>query len=159
MATEPKNPAEDAAFILSLRAMESWLEERGWDALPLVLVLLPNSEDATPPTSDERVELLEFAIIGEGEPYEILAEASEPDALATVVATEAWTWPDDLPEEERVGRPSEHPRRVEVRSVIAVTRAGTIVTAMRPRGGEPVVEFDGGGPLVEAMRQAMTRTE
>src|SRR5690606_24440939 len=96
-----------------------------------------------------------WQVLGEGDPYEILDGAEEPDAAALVVASEAYAWPESVPPERRTGRPSESPDAIEVRMVLAVTREGEVMVVTRPRGGEPEVEVGGGGPLADAMRAAL----
>jgi hypothetical protein len=130
---------------LSVLATEAWLESRGWDAPPIVMVLVDRDGNE-----------LAYTAVGEGDPYEILEATDTGDALALLVAAELWAWPPDLPEQEQVGRPSQHPDRVEVRLVVALTRDGTTIGVARPRGGEPDLDTECTGPLVDAMRAAMT---
>lgn len=100
--------------------------------------------------------VLVYLVLGEGDPYEILRDADEPDALALVVASEGYAWPDSVRPADRTGRPSDHLDRVEVRMVMAVTRAGDVLLVTRPREGEPEVEHGGTGPLVDAMGAVMS---
>ena len=132
-------------MVLSVLTTEAWLESMGWDALPTVMVLVRHSGDE-----------LEYSVVGEGDPYEILQTIDADDALALLVAAELWAWPPDLPEDQRIGRPSEHLDRVEVRSVTALTRSGLTIGVVRPRGGKPIVETTCSGPLVDAMAAALT---
>lgn len=152
---EHQGDQDDGILILSLLATEAWLEERGWDSPPLVLALIAQGDDEAAPSGSSSTQTLAYAVIGEGEPYEILANGFVPDALAILVAAEAWGWPEDLPDEERLGRPSHHPRRVELRTVLAVTRARTVLSVTRARGSEPVVDVGGTGPLIDAMGRAL----
>lgn len=136
---------EPDLMVLSVLAMEAWLESRGWDEPPIVMAL-------------SRIEgpELEYAVLGEGDPYEILAETAPPSASMLLVAAEMWAWPPDLPESEQVGRPSEHPDRVEIRSVVALDHSGQTIGVVRQRGEEPFVEPSCSGPLVDAMSNALT---
>jgi len=136
------------ALVLSVLATESWLETRGWDAPPTVLALLDDTIDG-----EGSCELTYSRI--EGEPYEILEDNDWTDAAALVVAVEGWAWPADLPEDEQIGRPSEHPNRIEVRTVIAVSRSGEVISVLRLRGEDPFVEIECGGPLVAAIAAAL----
>jgi hypothetical protein len=147
-------------LIRSLLATEAWLEERGWDAPPLVLALLPRSDGGLPPSEEPSDQtLLLYEVIGEGEPYEILANTNKPNALALLVAVEGWSLPQDLDGAARQGRPSEHADRVEVRTVLAMTREGEVLSVTRERGREPLVEAGASGPLVDAMRLALRSSE
>lgn len=132
---------EWAAFLF---AYEASLEEDGWDATPVLMARMPDE-------GDEMV----FDILGEGDPYEIIEGSDTTGASALVISLEGWAWPTDLPESERTGRPSEHPDRVELRSVLAVTGTGESFTLTRERGGEPIIEHDCHGPLAEAMEAAL----
>lgn len=134
-------------LIRFLVEFEASLEEQGWDAVPMVLARIPDE-------GDEMV----FDVVGEGDPYELVEGWDATGVTAYVVASEAWSWPPGLPESERVGRPSDRPDRIEVRSVLAVTRTGEVVLVSRERGGEPVVERSAHGPLVDAMALALGGT-
>lgn len=126
---------------------EASLEEQGWDAAPTVLARVPDE-------GDEMV----FDVVGVGDPYELLESWDPAGVSAYVVSVEAWSWPPELPESERVGRPSERPDRIEVRSVMAVTRSGEVIVVSRQRGGEPIIERVAEGPLVDAMTEALQRS-
>lgn len=148
----------DEMLVLSLLATERWLDYRGWDQPAIVLALLPEAPDGVEvpglPRDDGTVALF-WQVLGEGDPYEILDGAEEPEAAALVAASEAYAWPSSVPPERRTGRSSESPDAVEVRMVLAVTRAGEVRLVTRPRGGEPDVEAGGGGPSADAMRAAL----
>jgi len=135
---------EPDLMVLSVLAMEAWLESRGWDEPPIVMALL-------------RIEgpELEYAVLGEGDPYEILIEAAPTSASLLLVAAEMWAWPPDLPESEQAGRPSEHPDRVEIRSVVALDQSGQTIGVVRQRGEAPFVERSCSGTLVDAMGAAL----
>lgn len=115
------------------------------DAVPTVLARIPDE-------GDEMV----FDVVAWGDPYEILERSGSPEVIGYVVSVEGWDWPSTVSDAERAGRPSDHPDRVEVRSVVAVTGSGEVVSLTRERGeDEPLLEHGGEGPLVEAMRVAL----
>lgn len=89
-----------------------------------------------------------------GDPYAFLDEVEvDPDrtpALALVV--NGWASPSDgrLPGV----RPSRHPDRMRVRSVVVVTPDGRQMTALRRRGAgaEPWLDGSGDGPMMRALQ-------
>lgn len=140
-------------LVASLLATEMWLEERGWDMPPMVLTL--EAVDTDPVTDDGTgAEALTYRIIGTGDPYEILDGLDASDAQAVLVAFEMWAWPPDLPETEQVGRPSEHPDRIEIRSLVARTRDHETMSVIRVRGEKPYMTRDVEGPLYDALDAA-----
>jgi hypothetical protein len=86
--------------------------------------------------------------VDEGEPYDIvelftLLPGEEFVALALVC--EGWAGPLDG------GRPSRHPRRQRVRTVVAVGRDGDRISVVRWRGGDAEVVEGGQGALMERL--------
>ncbi len=130
-----------------LVSFEASLEEEGWDALPVVLAQM--SEEG-----DEMV----FVVEGSGDPYEILEEVDPAGVLAYVVSMESWSLPRDVADADPGCRPSEHPDRVEVRAMVAVTRSGETICVIRNRGEEPRFEELRQGQLVDAMTAALHAT-
>jgi hypothetical protein len=90
--------------------------------------------------------------VAEGDPYDFLDWVrvdGSVDALALAVT--GWAFPPEAPETWR-GRPSAHPQRVRVRSVVVVTPDGRQCSALRRRDtGELLVDVDGEGPMMRAL--------
>ncbi len=115
----PGSPVFDTKVLaMSVMSMEEYLETRGWDQLPQVMALY-RAEDLNIAGTLEGQIGLGYQLLGEGDPYEILLEEPlEEAAVGLLVSVEGWSFPSDLPQEQRHGPPSEHPDKVEVRFAI-----------------------------------------
>lgn len=97
--------------------------------------------------------------LAEGDPYDFLdlvaVDEDDCDALALVAC--GWAFPPDDPA-TWTGRPSEHPRRLRVRTVVVVSPDGRQCAAVRQhRDHDPVsLEADGEGALLRALQRVWT---
>lgn len=146
---------DSQALVLAALAFEDWCEDQGWDQ-PTQLVEIRRVAEPREP-DDPDVEFVE--LVGEGDLFDILAEVELSEhALALLLAAEIWAFPPDLPEDQWVGRPSEHPDRVEVRTVTVVDVDGHAFDVHRVRGDdEATVTAEVSGRLVDAVRAAALR--
>ncbi len=86
--------------------------------------------------------------VDEGEPYEIVdlfTVLPGEDFVAVALVTEGWAGPLDG------GRPSRHPRRHRVRTVVAVGRDGAHVSVLRRRGATAEIVEGGQGALMDRL--------
>ncbi len=89
--------------------------------------------------------------LSEGDPYDMLedfAQCPDLDAEAVALTCEGWAAPYGISV-----RPSVHPARRRVRSVVSVGRSGERWSAIRQQGDDVLVTAHGAGPLFEAMAQ------
>jgi hypothetical protein len=94
--------------------------------------------------------------LAEGDPYcfldAIRVRNDEVPALALVAC--GWAFPPERPEEWH-GRPSTHPRRIRVRTVVVVTPDGRQCSAIDRRDtGAVIVDDRGEGPMMRALMNA-----
>lgn len=151
-----------------LLRLEAHLDSLGWDQPHGVLAVVgANQPGAT------RVGCTELAIVplavSHTHPFEVLAmRTMGPECIALIVVSEGWSYPPDLlADQDALSRthrwlsPSAHPRRVEQRTVMVVSRDGDDLAVSRPRGSEPIVldrehaQIEGRVP--DAMRRALGR--
>lgn len=90
--------------------------------------------------------------VAEGDPYDFLDWVRVDDTVdAVALAVTGWAFPPEAPETWR-GRPSQHPQRVRVRSVVVVTADGRQCAAIRRRdSGDLLVDSTGEGPMMRAL--------
>jgi hypothetical protein len=95
-----------------------------------------------------------WVLLAEGDPYQFLDEVrvDERHVVAVALATCGWSLPPEL-YGTWLGRPSEHPARLRVRSVVVVTPDLRHRSALRLRrpGESPIVTADGEGPMMRAL--------
>lgn len=156
-----------------ISSVESDINAMGWDRPARVFLLQGEPGD----------EFLRMMSEVEGHVGDFLEMATtslgpipENGSLGLAVATEGWTYPRHIGEQlakmtaeeqaeyGKLVRPSEHPERREVRSVILVTRDGEVAAITRIRGGndgedEVLAETDMTGRLVEQMKVALGLNE
>lgn len=139
--------------------VEAVVDEGGWDVAPTLWTLemptdVPPEVAAAASAHDDDEEphlhgvfALRMLEVLEAAPEEALVGRRAPqDAVAVLLAVEGWALPDDVcgPNDDLAlaamrTRPSEHPRRIETRQVLAVMRDGTLVIVRRDRGAAPYV--------------------
>jgi hypothetical protein len=94
--------------------------------------------------------------LAEGDPYDFLDRVSvdEVEFPTLALVAHGWAFPPDDPA-SWFGRPSEHPRRLRVRTVVVVVPDGRQCAAVRQRrDGDPVsLETDGQGGLLRALQR------
>jgi hypothetical protein len=86
--------------------------------------------------------------VDEGEPYaivELFTLLPGEDYVAVALVCEGWAAPPDA------GRPSRHPKRERIRTVVAVARDGGRTSVLRRLGGQPEVIDGGKGELMERL--------
>jgi hypothetical protein len=90
--------------------------------------------------------------VAEGDPYDFLDWVRVDESVdALALAVTGWAFPPEAPETWR-GRPSQHPQRVRVRSVVVVSPDGRQCSAIRRRDtGEVAVDANGEGPMMRAL--------
>ena len=139
-----------------LGMLEAQLDEEGWDAQPRLFVVNDASSSAhqNPEIMDAlRAEfdggaglsttgyLISEHAVPAGHPRDALVGMSVPPGTAALIlATEAWmTTGNGLDAAARGGgvRPSQDPRRLEIRQLTMVTRAGRLASLARVRGYGP----------------------
>jgi hypothetical protein len=93
-------------------------------------------------------------LLAEGDPYEFLDDVrvDERHVVAVALATCGWSLPPEL-YGTWPGRPSEHPARLRLRSVVVVTPDLRHRSALRLRrpGESPLVSEGGEGPMMRAL--------
>jgi hypothetical protein len=126
----------------------------GWHEPPQLYGLVPDAArrgSGLLPAGGRRWQRL-----AEGDPYRFLdavhVRNDEVPALALIAC--GWAFPPDRPEEWH-GRPSTHPRRVRVRTVVVVTPDGRQCSAIERRDtGGVIVDDRGEGPMMRALMGA-----
>jgi hypothetical protein len=96
--------------------------------------------------------------LASGDPYDFLDRvAVDDDCAALALVACGWAFPPDDPA-TWIGRPSAHPRRLRVRTVVVVSPDGRQCAAVRQRRpGDPVtLETDGEGALLRALQRVWT---
>jgi hypothetical protein len=90
--------------------------------------------------------------VAEGDPYDFLDWVRVDDSVdALALAVTGWAFPPEAPETWH-GRPSQHPQRVRVRSVVAVTPDGRQCAAIRRKDTDDLmVDTSGEGPMMRAL--------
>ena len=120
-------------LILTTLALEASLDRQGWGGPARLYGIDPDHT---------------WVQVDEGEPYaivELFTLLPGEDFVAVALVCEGWAAPPDG------RRPSRHPKRARVRTVVAVARDGGRVSVMR-RHGEAAEVIDGGsGALMERL--------
>jgi hypothetical protein len=116
----------------SLRHIDETMERLGWDRSPELFYLRRTTDSRTSGVALDKMATFD------GHPADELVGSYAPDDVDVVIlALEAWAYPDDAtPQDAATLRPSQHPRRVEERVVIAVGRDG-LYEVFRHVRGEP----------------------
>jgi len=102
---------------------------------------------------------LTFTIMGEGDADELLQHADLRDVDGILLSIEVWAWPHDLPEDQQIGRPSEHPDSVKLRATATLMCDMSFASVVREPGKKPIVEWTASGPLLELMVKALQASE
>ena len=177
--------ADPAEWDPLLLAIESSVDEGGWDQIPRLWAIASPAYTAQMLTDTPQVHealarqadaggsfppvlqaVVPFGEVG-GYPVAELVGVQAPSwASAVVMSFEGWTLHGKLlPDGSRAAvdnpeglAPSVHPERVEARSVIMVTRSGLVRAVFRVRGEDAVPEPDGhvhDGFLVDVLRRVV----
>jgi hypothetical protein len=91
---------------------------------------------------------LTWVQVDEGDPYdlvELFTLLPGEDFTAVALVVEGWAGPPDGT------RPSRHPRRQRIRTLVAVPRRGEHVAVLRRQGGRAEVVPGGSGALMERL--------
>lgn len=110
---------------------------------------------------------LEELLAIEGHPFEgLLGIRLPPEYDGAILTTEAWDYPDDVKQASSfdglhvpadMPPPSQHPRRVELRLLQAVSRSGDMLTLVDRRDGEQLTlnGDEATGRVVDALRRVV----
>lgn len=140
------------------KEVELFTEENiGWDATPTVFSIKDGSIKSI------------VALAGQGKSFDLLASMARDqkglellgDFDAFILLSEAWTYPKDIDQSVvdleamwGVIPPSEHPRKVEVRTMLAMSREGHALGVNRLRGDEPAESDRVEGAAVDTLKEA-----
>lgn len=144
------------ALVMGAMAFEAWLHEGGWDAPPQLVRIHRSTPEEV---ADGEPELwFEDTVIDGETVFDALDRVTlEDEAVALLLSLECWAFPPDLPEDERVGRATDHPDRVDVRNVTVADADGHVFVVQRYRGGEPAVRGEEPDEIVSALKAGVSR--
>lgn len=135
-----------AAAEMALAHLDAQCEAVGWDLPATLWYLEPGTNDALGLRHvREFTDHPADALVGTHAPNEV---------VAAVLVTEGWVHPADATAADRAMRATDHPRRRELRILLAVTTTGHVVAGTRTRGEAfSLTEANSyQGRLVEAVR-------
>jgi hypothetical protein len=127
-----KQPSLKQRLSILALALDDEHERLGWGGSPRLYGIPPD---------------LTWRLVDEGDPYTMLdlfCLLPDEEYVALGLVCEGWAAPMD----DRVARPSRHPRRERVRTVAVVARDGVCVTTLRRRGRAVELLDNGEGLLL-----------